>query len=460
MHLYEEELEIPATPNHRGMLAHISAFVDSYMRDRAAIPIRLVVTASDQNSYHCEVGAISGDLPQGCRHPESIFRFVPRRLASADQFNVVHLVPTGIGAEIGGHAGDASPTAKLLASVCDTLITHPNVVNASDIIDIPDNTLYVEGSVICRLLMGTVGLQPVRANSLLVLMDSHDTPLFNNAVVNSVSAARASYGLRAEVVKLEPKMRMAWCEASSGRAAGRVQKLRPLFDALHSHSGRFDAVAITSVIDVPPNAHDDYFRLEGAMINPWGGVEALLTHATSLLYNMPSAHSPMFESTVLANSDPGVVDPRMAAEAVSLTFLQSVLKGLLHSPHIVTEDELLLRTNILTADDISCLVIPDHCIGLPTLAALEQGISVVVVRENGNVMRNDLSMLPWLHNQFLVAENYWEATGIVAALRAGIAPEVLRRPLRRTALLAPTISRHKLSQPQQNSTRPLPTTKE
>lgn len=434
MHLYEEELDIPAAPNHRGMLTHISNFVDSHMRDKAAIPIRLVVTASDESSYRCEVGAISGDLPNSCGHPESIFRFVRRRLASPDRFNVVHLVPTGIGAEIGGHAGDATPTAKLLASVSDTLITHPNVVNASDIIDVPDNTLYVEGSVICRLLMGTVGLQPTRANSLLVLMDAHDVPLFNNAVVNSVSGARASYGLRAEVVKLQPRMHMAWCEARSGRATGRIDQLDPLAGALSECSGRFDAVAITSVIDVPPNAHDDYFRLEGDMINPWGGVEALLTHAISLLYEIPSAHSPMFESINLANSDPGVVDPRMAAEAVSLTFLQCILKGLQRSPQIITHEDLMHRNSVIAADDISCLVIPDGCVGLPTLAALEQGIPVVAVRENRNVMRNDLQNLPWNTGQLYIAENYWEATGILAALKAGLAPEAVRRPLSRTAM--------------------------
>ena len=127
--------------------------------------------------------------------------------------------------------------------------------------------------------MGTLGLHPTRSNSLLVLMDAHDVPLFNNAVVNSVSAARASYGLRAEVVTLEPQMQMAWREAISGRASGRVGRLEPLFDALRRHATVFDAIAITSVIDVPSNAHDDYFRLEGEMINPWGGVEALLTHA-------------------------------------------------------------------------------------------------------------------------------------------------------------------------------------
>jgi len=434
MHLYEEEIRVPAAPGHHNMLGHISEQVGSYMRSKAAIPIRLVVTKSDDDSYYCEIGAISGDLPHDCERPESIFRFHSRRLASVDQFNVVHLVPTGIGAEIGGHAGDATPTAKLLASVCDTLVTHPNVVNASDIIDIPDNALYVEGSVICRLLMGTIGLQPTRANSLLVLMDAHETPLFNNAVVNSVSGARASYGLRAEVVKLEPKMRMAWHEARSGRAAGRIDQLKPLLQALSEHAGRFDAMAITSVIDVPRNFHDDYFRLEGAMINPWGGVEALLTHATSILYDMPSAHSPMFESLNIANSDPGVVDPRMAAEAVSLTFLQCILKGLHRSPRIVTDRDTLLRESVLTVEDISCLIIPDGCIGLPTLAALEQGIPVIAVEENANVMKNDLGALPWKPNTFFRARNYWEATGLLAALKIGIAPESVRRPLRLTHL--------------------------
>ncbi|MCZ6820872.1 MAG: DUF3326 domain-containing protein, partial [Calditrichaeota bacterium] len=41
----------------------------------------------------------------------------------------------------------------LLASCCDQLITHPNVVNASDINELPANAHYVEGSVLCRLLM-------------------------------------------------------------------------------------------------------------------------------------------------------------------------------------------------------------------------------------------------------------------------------------------------------------------
>lgn len=50
---------------------------------------------------------------------------------------------------------------------------------------------------------------------------------------------------------------------------------------------------------------------------------------------------------------------------------------------------------VLTAADVSCLVIPDGCVGLPTLAALEQGIPVIAVRENRNRMRNELGKLPF-----------------------------------------------------------------
>ena len=429
--LFERELELPGAPGHRGLLEHLSRTVESRL-DIDAMPVRFVVTAFGKDSYRCEVGTLVG----AHRMPgDSIFRFVPRRGESTDSFNAVLLVPTGIGAEIGGHAGDATPVAILLASVCDTLVTHPNVVNASDIIDLPPNALYVEGSVISRLLMGTVGLQPVRGNRLLVVIGAHEDELFTHAAINAVSAARASYGLRgADVVQVRPSMTMKSHFTKSGRAAGRVDGLEPLWEVLDARRGSYDAVAISSVIDVPASYHTQYFEVAGTMVNPWGGVEAMLTHALSTLYDIPSAHSPMMETQEIANMDPGIVDSRMAAEAVSLTFLQCILKGLQRSPGIVTDADSMERRGVLKARDIACLVIPDGCVGLPTLAALEQGIPVIAVRENKNLMDNDLTGLPWSPGQLHIVENYWEAAGVMAALKAGIDPRVVRRPLSPTAV--------------------------
>jgi hypothetical protein len=363
--------------------------------------------------------------------PESVFQFAHRGIEATDQFNIVLVVPTGIGAEIGGHAGDATPVARMLAVLCDNLITHPNVLNASDINEMPENALYVEGSVLSRLLMGTVGLARVRSNRILTVIDAHPDQEFANAAINSVNAARAAYGLQCDrVVQLDPPIKlMSGYTATSGTAAGRVERLEGLLEVLDEYRGEYDAVALSSVVGVPPNFHLDYFLSKGSMVNPWGGVEAMLTHAVSTLYDVPSAHSPMLESKEIAHMDTGVVDPRMAAEAVSETFLNCVLKGLLRSPKIVTDIVSMSHRSVITAQDISCLIIPDGCIGLPTLAALEQGIKVIAVRENRNIMRNDLRSLPWAEGQFHRVDNYWEATGIVAALKAGIAPASVRRPM-------------------------------
>ncbi len=293
----------------------------------------------------------------------------------------------------------------------------------------------MEGSILSRLLMGTAGLRRVRANRVLVVIDAHREEVFSNAAVNAVSAARASYGFNCpRVILLDPPVMLNARFTDSGTAAGQIENLDYLCQVLEEYRDEFDAVAISSVIDVPESYHQEYFDAKGQMVNPWGGVEAMLTHAISSLFNVPSAHSPMFESQEIANADCGIVDPRMAAEAVSNTFLQCILKGLQRSPSVVVDEKAMHHPGVLTAADISCVVIPDGCLGLPTLAALEHGIPLIAVRENKNLMRNDLTQLPWAPGKLHVVENYWEAVGVMCALRAGIVPESVRRPLEYTKI--------------------------
>ena len=400
------------------------------------IPVRIVVTETRPAHLECELSAFRCSDSWPTRAVSSIFDFKRRETENCNRFNVALVVPTGVGAEIGGHAGDAGPVARMFGELSDNLLLHPNVVNASDINEMPHNALYVEGSVLTRLLMGTVGLQRVRSNRLLVLVAEHDDHLFVNAAINAVNAARAAYGLRvAEIVRLQELVRLKGEYSRSGRAVGRIHGLENLLSFLNSRKGSFDALAITSVIEVPRGAHQAYFDGKGAMVNIWGGVEATLTHLLSSVYSVPTAHSPMFECREVANMDPGVVDARMAAEAVSLTFLQCTLKGLQKSPRIVTSSGVVEGSDVLTASDVSCLVIPDGCLGLPTMAAVEQGIPVIAVEENKNIMGNDLFALPWAEGQFHRVANYWEAAGVVSCLRAGIDPCAVRRPLRKAVVV-------------------------
>ena len=140
------------------------------------------------------MGILAGLMHGHRTGSRSVLDFRSRNHESCGLFTTVLLVPTGIDADIGGHAGDAGPVARLLAAASDRLITHPNVVNGADINEMSENTLYVEGSVLTRLLMGTAGLAPVRANRVLPLIQEHPEAVIWHTLVNAVSAAYGAGG--------------------------------------------------------------------------------------------------------------------------------------------------------------------------------------------------------------------------------------------------------------------------
>lgn len=410
----------------------LGAAANRFVGNRKQV-VRFVVPWRSGDNFDCELGVFesppSEDIPR-------LFDFRPRSASDDRDFNAVFLVPTGIGAEIGGHSGDSGPVGKLLAAACDTLITHPNVGNAADINELPPNSLYVEGSIIADLLMGNVELRPVRSNRIVLLMERHIDPWFMDATVNMASAARAAAGIDVrEVVVLEKSFTMRSVYASSGRAAGVIEGLESVFNALDRRAGQFDAVAVASLVHVPQHYHKDYFAdIEDQMVNPWGGVEAMLTHTLSRHYRVPTAHAPMMTSREVQTLDFGPVDPRKAAEPVSCTYLFSVLKGLHRSPAICAAGKTPVAPGRIGAENIHCLIIPDGCIGLPTLAAIAQKIPIIAVRGNRNCMKNDLAALPGAQESVFFVDNYLEATGVMTALRNGISLESLRRPIAATRL--------------------------
>lgn len=427
MRISEQILSLPIQPNSLDFLDQVRD-ASGFPASGEAVPVRFAITKSEVAACECEIGILEGLKSEVA--PDPLFKFRERGRVRHDSFNVVFIVPTGIGAAIGGHAGDATPAVRMFAGICDNLITHPNAVNASDLNEMTENTLYVEGSVLTRLLMGTVGLGKVRSNRVLTIIDNHAEDLFVHVAVNAVSAARASFGLNCtKVIKMEQPVRLNTRYTESGRTVSQIDNFEALYDVLEKERKHFDAVAIASVIDVPEDYHQDYFVAGGELANPWGQAEALLTHTISTLFNVPSAHSPMLETSEIANADVGIVEPRLAAEAVSMAFLHCVLKGLHRSPSIILDSNEIKYGSSLCAEDVDCLVIPAGCLGVPTYAALRQRIPVIAVRENTNLMRNNLSMLPWSEGQFFEVDNYLEAAGLVAAMRAGISPSTVRRPL-------------------------------
>lgn len=433
MRVLTQELFIPKKELDLEGLSGLEKCYNSYIRPQLPEQhkvIRFVIAKTDKDGFHSELDTILPDKNEEAillSKDNGIFEFRKRTHENVGKFNAVLLIPTGIGADIGGHCGDGNAVARLIASACDTLITHPNVVNASDINEMTDNTLYVEGSILTRLLRGNIGLQSVKSNRLLMLMDEHKEKLFNNEVVNAVSSARVTLGLDCDVHEMKNMIESISRYSKSGRAVGEINSLERILQVVGEHKNDYDAIALSTFIKVPEHFHKEYFNDNDEMVNAWGGIEAMLTHSIAEVFNIPCAHSPMMTSKEVMNLELGIVDPRKAPETSSVTYLHCILKGLHKAPRIVPFDK------GLTLEDISCMIIPDGCIGLPTLACLENDIPVIAVKENKNHMKNDLKQLPFKKNKLFIVDNYLEAIGIMASLKAGVSPESIRRPIRRTA---------------------------
>ena len=86
------------------------------------------------------------------------------------------LVPTGIGCAIGGYAGDALPSARLLAAASGCLITHPNVMNGAALYWSDPRIHYVEGYGLDRFAAGDWLLRPVRRPRLGLRWDAGIEP--------------------------------------------------------------------------------------------------------------------------------------------------------------------------------------------------------------------------------------------------------------------------------------------
>jgi len=337
--------------------------------------------------------------------------------------NVVLIVPTGIGAEIGGHSGDATPVARLIGSLCNNLIIHPNVVNASDINEMPENALYVEGSMLDEFLKGNLALRKVRSNTVCVAINPPASP----EIVNTVSAARAILGMDAFVIVLDKPLKMTAMIDGKGVATGLVDGWEDLVEQVKSY--KFGALAVCTPVDVPKEVELDYLQNGGT--NPWGGVEAILSKLVYGRLGRPVAHAPYDDSPIEFKS---VVDPRISAEMLSSTSLFSVLKGLNKAPQPATEG--------LKVEDIACMISPIGCVGLPHGACFASGIPMLIVKENRTVLAGSLFTEAG-SDSVLYVENYLEAAGIIVAMRIGLDWRSVRRPLEPTRVIQ-SISRRDL----------------
>ena len=105
------------------------------------------------------------------------------------------VVPTGIGCAIGGYAGDALPSARLLAAASGCLITHPNVMNGASLYWKDPRIHYVEGYGLDRFAAGDWALRSVRQQRIGLLLDADLEPELRQRHLQVADGCRATLGI-------------------------------------------------------------------------------------------------------------------------------------------------------------------------------------------------------------------------------------------------------------------------
>ncbi|XP_078428499.1 uncharacterized protein LOC144700823 isoform X2 [Wolffia australiana] len=348
-------------------------------------------------------------------------------LSGRRAYTSVMIVPTGVGAAIGGFAGDALPVARALASVVDCLISHPNVMNAAMLYWPIPNALYVEGYALDRFAEGSWALQPVHQNKVGLVLDSGMEEELRIRHLHVADAARASLGLPVvEYILTDAPLEIEmWIDPICGKSTGCIGNPGSLLRAVDCLVRRSDVNAVAVVGRFPDDdieGIDEDYR-QGKGVDAVGGVEAIISHLVVREFQIPCAHAPALLPPPLTES----LSPKSAAEEIGYTFLPCVLAGLSRAPQYIRRGSDGEGGSGIVSADVDSVVLPiNACGGDAALAfarRLRNKVLVVAVEENTTVLNDTPEKLGI---DAVRVSNYWEAVGVVAAHKAGVDPKAMR----------------------------------
>jgi hypothetical protein len=369
-------------------------------------------------------------------------------------YTVVLIVPTGVGAAIGGYAGDALPVARAIAQVCDRLITHPNVLNGAQLYWNLPNVLYVEGYSLDKFAAKCWGLRPVHQNRVGLILDQGIEPELRWRHLQVADAARATLGLSlTDYVVTDAPLNVELRTAASGASWGTIGNPDSLLRAAEKLIGQAKAEAIAVVARFPDDPGSEALQAyrHGQGVDPLSGAEAVISHLIVRTFQVPCAHAPALMPLPL---DPNL-SPRSAAEELGYTFLPCVLVGLSRAPQLVSggagvrggrgaggqehllgfnSSSLIPTQNVtflpgdICASDVDAVVIPATACGSSAVLSLssQSHTQIIAVEENQTSMQVSPEHLGI---EAIRVNSYLEALGLLVAHRAGISPEALKPSL-------------------------------
>lgn len=284
------------------------------------------------------------------------------------------IVPTGVGASVGGFAGDASRWARRISKKYK-LIVNPNVVNAACFSGITDNMLYVEGYTLDDFFRGKFCLEESQGNRVGVIFDKTISQEVLNVHLNTINAVKTVYDIEIPFYEItEEEVGVEFFIDNSNISVGNVKNLNTLKKSAEKLIKK-GCEAIAIVCHFPDEQGDNYANGIGA--DPVGGVEAIISHYISKELKIPCAHAPAFKDYTI-HSD--IVDARCSAEYITPTFLPCILLGLSQAPKISFNQG-------ISIEDVEFLIVPHNALGgIPVLEMSKKGKKIYAIKENHTVL--------------------------------------------------------------------------
>ena len=286
------------------------------------------------------------------------------------------IIPTGVGACIGGFAGDASPYARKLSEKC-RLIVNPNVVNAGGFSGINDKMFYVEGFSLDEFFKGKIKLKPSVNNRIGVIFDRAIPEHIINVHINTINAVKAVYGIDIPFWEICSKnVGVNFKIDENGISNGSIENPETIINSGKSLLDKgCDALAIVCMFENPEIDNLEYSS--GAGVDPVGGVEAIISHLISKELRVPCAHSPAFDDLEVTTK---IVDSKAASEYITPTFLPCILLGLNNAPLLSTRDGIGI-------ENLDFLIMPYNSLGsTPVFECVKREIPIYAVKENSTVL--------------------------------------------------------------------------
>ncbi len=302
-------------------------------------------------------------------------------------------IPTGIGAQIGGYAGDFGFLARKFSKYFHVIV-NPNAVNGGILSAINSDMSYLEGYLFDEFFKGNISLvpkKPYETNKLGVIFDCEIPKNILNVHLNTINALSVVKGIDVSEIEYTDERVGVEIVIENGISNGNL--INP--DTLLKSAKRLidKGVEAIAVVCYFGEDSEDVNYSNGNGIDPIGGVEAIISHLITKEFKIPCAHAPAFYDIDISQK---LENKKVASELISSTYLPCVLEGLSIAPEISTTGKGIKNK------DVKYLIVPYDALGSSAvLSSIEKGVKLITVKNETvmNITKEKLNIKPYLEFQ-------------------------------------------------------------